>query len=107
MATELAPQGTVVPIFSPNGDRTGTTRPYIQNLLLSTHSINLFHNSLSRLPDELAERVFPGVHLDDLDAVDDLVHDADPTVGVGGRLHPEAGEHAAEPAWKCVIISGR
>ena len=52
---------------------------------------------LSRLGVALCEGVLPAVHLDDLDAVDDLVHDADPLVSQGRRLAPEVREHSAYP----------
>ena len=51
----------------------------------------------SRLCVVLCERVLPAVHLDDLDAVDDLVHDADALVRQGRRLPPEPRERPADP----------
>ena len=48
--------------------------------------------------DLLLEGPLPGVHLDDLHPVDDLVHDPNPLVRLLGRHQPQPGEHPPDPA---------
>jgi hypothetical protein len=47
--------------------------------------------------DEVGEGGLPGVHLDDLDAVDDLAHEADAHVRLVRRLHAQVPDLIANP----------
>lgn len=52
---------------------------------------------LSSLRNQLGKGKLPGIHLDDLDAVDDLVHDSDTFVCLEGSFHSEFGEDSSHP----------
>ena len=43
---------------------------------------------LARLVHQVSKRLLPGVHLDHLHPVDDLVHQSDPPVSLGGSFDP-------------------
>ena len=47
--------------------------------------LNLF---LAGLVHQSAKRLLPGEHLDHFHAVDDLVHESDPPISLGGSFNP-------------------
>ncbi len=47
--------------------------------------------------DEVGEGGLPGVHLDDLDAVDDLAHETDTDVRLVRRLHAQVPDLVPNP----------
>ena len=54
-------------------------------------------NSLSGLLNQLSEGLLPGVHLDHLHPVHNLVHQPDPSVRLASGSHPELSKLLAHP----------
>ena len=52
---------------------------------------------LAGLVHQPCEGLLPGVHLDHLHPVDDLVHQPDPLVCLAGGLHPQLGKLPTHP----------
>ena len=49
---------------------------------------------------QVSKRLLPGVHLDHLHPVDDLVHQSDPPVSLGGSFDPQFGKLSTHPGLK-------
>ena len=55
---------------------------------------------LAGLMHQPCEGLLPGVHLDHLHPVDDLVHQSDPPVSLGGSFDPQFGKLSTHPGLK-------